>query len=570
MNRELIEIFEEMAKMLELEDVDWKPRAYREAARGIKNQEKDVKDIYDDSGKKGLEDIKGVGESMAEHIAEYIELGKIKKFEKLRKKYPKEITKLLDLEGLGPKRIKELLDEFDISDSDDLKKAAENHKIKDLEGFGEKIEKEILNSLKLKKKTGDRMLLDEALPIAEEIAEYLKENCDLKKIDYAGSLRRMKETIGDVDVLVVSDSPGDVVDAFVSMDNVKKVISKGNKRSSVVLKEKDVHVDLRVFDEKSYGAALVYFTGSKDHNIEIRKRANDKGYKLSEYGLKKKKKISCAEEKDVYDKIGLKFIKPEMRENTGEVEAAEKNKLPDLIEYNDLRGDLQMHSEYSDGINSVEEMAEKAEKIGYDYIAITDHSPSSRVAGGLEKKDLKKQWKDIENVGKKFKKLKILKGSEVDIKKDGSLDYDDSVLKNFDVVVISIHSNFNMSKKDMTERILRAMDNKYVNILAHPTARRIGKRKGIEFDREKIFEKAAEKNIALEINASPERLDLNDSLIRFAKEKGVKFVINTDAHSKNGLENIKFGIGQARRGWLEKKDVINTKTFKQLNKFLKK
>ncbi len=567
-NRELAKMFGQMAAMLEIEEVEWKPRAYRDAARGVRGLKRSVEDIYDDDGKKGLKDISGVGDSIADHIIEYIEKGKIKKFDRLRKKYPEKFTELMELEGIGPKKLKKLYKELDIDSETDLKKAARKHKIQELEGFGEKTEEDIIDALKAHKKGKGRMLLNQALPLAEEIVGYLKEETDIEKIDYVGSLRRMKETIGDIDILVVSKDNKKVMDAFTGMDGVKRVVSRGSTRSSVVLEEDSIHVDLRVIPKPGYAAALMYFTGSKPHNIAVRKIAIKKGYKLSEYGLFRKKsgnKISMTSEKSLYKKLGMQYVPPELREDRDEIDAAKKKALPSLVELDDIRGDLQMHTTYSDGNAGIRDMAKKASDLGYDYVAITDHSRSSRVAKGMDVKRLKKQWSEISKAAR-GRKLKIFRGAEVDILKDGKLDYPDKVLKESDIIVASVHSNFRQSKKKMTDRIVGALENDYVDILSHPTGRIIGRRKPIGFDEDKVFQAAEDNDVVLEINAHPERLDLNDEMILKANEFGVKFSIDTDSHSVSNLDFMKFGVGQARRGWLEKKDVVNTYTYNRLKK----
>jgi DNA polymerase (family 10) len=406
------------------------------------------------------------------------------------------------------------------------------------------------------------------LAIAEEMIEYLKENATLEKIQYVGSLRRMKETIGDIDILVVYKKPKEVMEAFTDFPDVKDVVSKGSTRSTIVLEEQDVHVDLRGVKMSSYAAALQYFTGSKEHTVELRKQAIKQGYKLSEYGLFKKssdKRISLSSEKALYEKLGYSYIPPELRENNGELEKAKKGKLPRLVALDDVKGDLQMHTTYSDGADEIEDMAKAAQQLGYEYIAITDHSKSERVASGLDEKQLKKQWEELDKVADKLK-IKVLRGSEVDIRKDGSLDYSDEILKELHIVVAAVHSGFKMSEKEMTERIIKALNNEYVDILSHPTGRMIGKREGYQADFDTIFEVAAENGKVVEINADPERLDLNDVMIRAAKDKGVKFSIGTDSHATSSLENMKFGVGQARRGWLTKNDVVNTFSYKRLKK----
>lgn len=567
-NRELAKIFRELALILEFKEVEWKPRAYREAAYGVESLSRDVEDIYEKEGKKGLKEIPGVGESIADHIIEYIKKGRIKKFEGLRKKYPKEVTDLVDLEGLGPKSVKKLIKELDISSAKDLRKAAKEHKIKDIKGFGKKTEDNIIEALKLGEERKERMQLNIALDIAEELVEYLKKNAPLQEIDYVGSLRRMKETIGDIDILVISDKPKKVMDTFTKMDKVKRVISKGTTRSSVILREESVHVDLRVVKKSSYAAAMQYFTGSKEHSIELRKRAIKKGYKLSEYGLFRKKsgrKISCKSEKTLYKKLGLDYIPAEMRENRGEIDAAAKGKLPDLVGPDDINGDFHMHTKYSDGADTIETMAKAAQKRGYKYIAIADHSKSARIAGGMDEKSIKRQWKEIDKVARKHR-IRILKSAEIDILKDGSLDYPEEILKKLDIVIGGVHSNLKMSRKKMTARIVKALRNKHLDILAHPTGRLIGKRKEYEADLAKIFKVAADEGKVLELNSQPERLDLNGVNALAAKKKGVKFCISTDSKSEDQLGLMKYGLGQARRGWLEKKDVVNTYTWKKLKK----
>ncbi|MFO8082866.1 MAG: DNA polymerase/3'-5' exonuclease PolX [Desulfobacterales bacterium] len=570
-NREIAKKLNEIADILEFNEVEWKPRAYRSAARKIENMSQEVEDIYKEKGKKGLEEISSVGKRLAEHIADYIEKGEVKRWQELEKKGKKGSYELVKLEGLGPNKARQLYKELDIKTVADLKKAVKNKKIRELEGFGKKSEDNIQKAILQFEKGHERMLIGKAWKIAWELIDYIKENATIKKIDYAGSLRRMKETIGDIDLLAISDNPGKVMEIFVEAPDVKRVIQKGKTKTTVLLDE-GIHVDLRVIEQGSYGSALQYFTGSKDHNIAVRNIALDKGYKLSEYGLFRKKngeKVSGENEEDIYDKIGLIWMPPELRQNRGEIEASKNNDLPKLVELADIKGDLQMHTKYSDGHDTIENMAKKAKELGYDYIAITDHSQSETIAKGLSEKQLRKAWNEIGKIAKK-EKIKILKSAEVNVLADGNLDYSDDLLKDMDVVLMSVHSRFKSSKKEMTERLLRALDNKYVNILAHPTGRMIHKREGYDADFEKIFKKCAENEIALEINADPQRLDLNDIMILKAKKHHVKFCINTDAHSSGGLENMRFGVGQARRGWLEKKDVINTYTNEKLLDFFKK
>jgi DNA polymerase (family X) len=569
-NREIASILNEIADIMELQEIEWKPRAYKKAARKIENMSENVEDIYKKKGISGLKNIPTIGQKLAQHIADYLNKGKVSEWEKL-KKGSKGIHKLLKIEGLGPSKVKTLHKKLKIKTVQDLKKAIKQKKLQKLKGFGEKTEQNIIQALKFYEKSGKRMLINKAWNIAQDVIDYLKENAEIKKIDIAGSLRRMKETIGDLDILATTKKPKQLMDTFTKMPEVSRVLVKGNTKSSIRLKN-GPQVDLRVIDEKSYGAALIYFTGNKDHNIALRKLATKKGYKLSEYNLVNKKTgkvIASKTEKEVYRKLDLEWMPPELRTNRNELEAASKKKIPKLVQQEQIKGDLQMHTKYSDGENTIKEMVNTAKKLRYNYIAITDHSQDERIANGMDKKTIKKQWKEIDRI-QKTEKIKILKGSEINILADGSLDYDEEILKKLDIVLVAIHSGFKSSKKKMTERILKGLDNKYVNIFVHPTGRLINKRKGYDADFDKIFKKCKENNIAVEINCSPERLDLNDAKIIEAKKYNIKFSLGTDAHTKGSLENMRFGVGQAKRGWLEKKDIINTMSYKQLKKFIKK
>ncbi|MFW6119701.1 MAG: DNA polymerase/3'-5' exonuclease PolX [Petrotogales bacterium] len=573
-NRELAEIFNEIADILEFQNVQWKPRAYRSAARRIKNLDEDVEEIYKEHGKKGLSDIEGIGKSLAEHVAEYLEEGKIKKYEELTKEVPEQLSELLRIEGLGPSKVRDLVNKLGIKNIEELKKAIKEKEIRALEGFGEKTEQNILKSLEQYELRNERMRIDTAMNIAKEIIEYLKKNVDVKKINYAGSLRRMKETIGDIDILTVAPDRKKAMDAFTNMSGVSRVELKGETKSTVELKE-GVDVDLRVVPEKSYGAALLYFTGSKDHNIQLRKIAIDKGYKLSEYGLFEMKendeegKWICGKtEEEVYKKLGMAYIYPELRENRGEIKKATENDIFELITLEDYRGDLHMHTKYSDGSGTIEDMLSKAEELGYEYIAISDHSVSERIASGLSINRLKKQWEEIDELSKEFK-IKIMKSAEVDILPDGSLDYPEEILNKMDLVIAAIHSRFKSSEEEMTKRIIKSFESGKINIFAHPTGRMIGKREGYNVNLKQLFKAASENNVVLEINSDPKRLDLNDIHILQAKKYDIKFAINTDSHSPSTLNNIKYGIGIARRGWLEPGDVVNTMSWKMIKSFFK-
>jgi DNA polymerase (family 10) len=570
-NRDLANLFREMARMLELEKVEWKPRAYLQAAYGIEDLSQDVKEIYERGGKKALQEIPGVGKSIADHIAEYIEKGRIEKFEKLRKKHPQSITDLVSIEGIGPRTAQRLVDELKISSLEDLERAAREHRISKLEGFGRKKEKNILEAIEVYRGGHGRMLISVALPIAEEIVSYLKESAPLQRIDYVGSLRRMKETIGDVDLLAISDNAKEVMKAFTEMMGVKKVISRGPTRSSIVLKEKDVQVDIRVIRETSYAAALMYFTGSKDHNIALRKEAIKKGYKLSEYGLfeSRNKLLPFKSEEEIYKKLGMDYIAPELRENRGEIDAAKKGTLPGIVSEKDIRGDFHIHTSYSDGSSSIEEMVKAAQDLGYEYMAITDHSPTARIARGMNEKKIRKQWREIDGIAEKYR-IKVLKGAEVDILNGGELDYPKEILEELDIVIGSVHSSLKMPKEKMTARIMNALENEHLDILGHPTGRLIGKRPPYEADYSRIFEAATENGKVLEIDGQPERMDLNDSNILAAREHGAKFCIDTDSKSASNLGNMRYGLGMARRGWLTREDVVNTYPYNRLKKIFER
>ncbi|MFP4363922.1 MAG: DNA polymerase/3'-5' exonuclease PolX [Spirochaetia bacterium] len=566
MNRKIADLFREVADALEIKGVQWKPRAYRKAARTIQSLEKSLDRIYEKEGKKGLKEIPGIGDSIADHIAQYIQTGEVEEFTEHLQGVSKGQNKLLDIEGIGPKTVNTLAKELGIQSIEDLEDAVKNEKIRALEGFGKKTEEKMKESLSNYKANKGRMLLGKALPIAEDMVASLQKNTPVDRIEYAGSLRRMKETIGDLDILAVSKEPEKVMDYFTSQKNVDRVLNKGETKSSVVT-DQGLQIDLRVIQKEHWGAAELYFTGSKDHNVALRKAAGDQGFKLSEYGLEDSdsgKLQTFDSEKGVYEKLGYSFIPPQLRENRGELEAAKNGSLPDLIRVEDVKGDLQMHTNYSDGQESIQKMAEAAEQMGYEYIAITDHSKATRIANGMDEKALRKQIAEIESL---HSGIKIIKSAEVEILKDGSLDYPDELLKELDMVLVTIHSGFLSSEKEMTKRILKAFENKYVNIFGHPTGRKIGTRKAYQYDFVKIAKEAADKHIALEINCSPERLDLNDQLILKAKEQNVKFSLGTDSHISSNLDTVRFGVGQAQRGWLEAGDVINTYSYKKLTSF---
>ncbi len=571
-NLELAKIFNEIADILEIQDIQWKPQAYRKAASSIASLSIDIEKIYKKSGLKGLDSIPGVGKHLALKIEEYLKTGKIKAYKQLKKKVPIDLAELTHIEFLGPKKAKRLYKELKIKNIKDLEKAAKAGKIAKLSGFGEKSQQDILEGLGMYKLGKKRALLNIALPIAKEIIQSLNKLKEVKSAEYVGSLRRMKETVRDIDILVISNKPKKVIQTFTSLDNVKKVLAKGPTKASVVLKN-NMHSDLRVLKPEEKGAGLLYFIGSKEHNIALRKIAIEKGYKLSEYGLFSRntgKRIPGTSEKDIYKALSLKYIPPELRENQGEIEAAKKGKIPTLISIKDIKGDFHVHSKWSDGSDSIKDLATTAKKLGYQYLCISDHSKSEKIANGLSESNLLKQIKLIKKLNKNFRGFKLLAGSEVDILADGSLDYPEKILKQLDIVIGSIHSRFKSSKQEMTKRICTALENKHLNILGHPTGRLINQRKPYNLDLDQVFKVALENKKHLELNAFPNRLDLSDTNLKEAIELGLKISIGTDAHSKDQMNYMKFGVATARRGWCQKNHILNTFTLKQLPKYFKK
>lgn len=569
-NFEVAAIFNEIADLLEIKDENpFRIRAYRKAAQNIESLTQDVEEI----AKKGtLKEIPGIGKDLAGKIEEIIKTGKLKFYRKLKSQIPGIILETMSIPTIGPKTAKLLYDKFKLRSIDQLEKLARSHKICGLPGIKEKTEENILRGIELFKKGKERMPLGVALPIATEIMNRLKLLPEIKKINYAGSLRRMKETIRDIDILITSSKPKRIMDAFVSLPRVKEILAHGETKSSILLKD-GIQVDLRVVEPECFGAALLYFTGSKAHNIHLRKMANDLGYKISEYGIFKErtnKRVAGKEEIDIYKILKLGFIPAELREDTGEIETARKGKLPRLVKQSDILGDFHVHSEWSDGAHSLEEIREAAKKRGYKYVAITDHTKSLRVAGGLKESELKKQIKEIRKINKKSKGITLLAGTEMDILSDGRLDISDNVLAELDIVIAAIHTGFKQGKERLTKRIIDAMRNKYVHIIAHPTGRLMGTRDAYELDFEEIFKVAKDTNTALEINAFPQRLDLNDISSKRAKETGVTVALGTDSHTLDQLDNLGLGISVARRGWLEKKDLLNTLPLQTLLKKISK
>ncbi len=568
-NSEIADIFNRMADMLEIKGENpFKVRAYRNAARTVQNLGKSLEDLVE-SGM-DLTKLPGIGADLSEAITEILKTGKFSKLEALKKELPQGLDRLLSIEGLGPKRIRQLYDSFGITSLDELAKVAQSGDIYNLKGFGPKLVEKILKGVRLAKKAGRRFRFDIAKPFAEELKNYLQSFEGAIKVEVAGSYRRRKETVGDLDILVVAKNWEAVTEWFVKYEKVKEVVSKGPTRSTVILRN-DLQVDLRSVAKESYGSALHYFTGSKAHNIKIRKMAVERGWKINEYGIYEgKKRLGGESEEQLYSLMGLDYIEPELREERGEVEAAMRHRLPKLVKLKDIKGDLHTHSKWTDGHASIEQMAEAAKARGYEYIAVTDHSHHLTVAKGLDEKRLREQMELIDRLNEELEGITVLKGIECDILEDGTMDLPDSVLKELDLVLGAVHYKFNLSKREQTRRVIRAMKNRYFKIFAHPTGRIIGHRNAYELDISEIFKAAKDEGVYLEINAQPERLDINDIYAKAAKDEGVGLCINTDAHDTMSLDFMQYGVNQARRGWIEKSDLLNTLPLTKLKKVLKK
>jgi len=557
-NNDITILLRKIADLLSIKGADeFRIRSYRDAASTIEKLNEDLNDKV----QKGddLTELPDIGDSIADKIKEIVKTGSLDQLQKLEKEVPPQLTELLNIEGLGPERVNDLYRELNIESMDDLEEAVKNEKIRDIEGFGTKTEDKIRKELKRKRSQADRTLYSKAEEYAVPLIKYMRENEEVKKAEIGGSFRRKKETIGDLDILVAGDEAESISDHLKSFENVEEVIKEGESRTSVLL-QSGLRVDLAIVKEKQFGSALQYFTGSKEHSIKLRERAAGRDLKLNEYGVfdADDKRIAGKTEDEVYECLGLKFIEPELRENNGEIKAAENGDLPKLINADDIKGDLHMHTTYTDGDHSIEEMAQAAIEAGHDYIAITDHSKRVSVAGGLDADELRESWKEIDKINEKIDEITILKGLEVDILKDGTPDLADDVLKEADICIASVHYHLDLDIEEQTERIIRVLENHPIDILGHPTGRLIQEREEMKLDMERILDTAAEQNVFMEINSNPHRLDLKPEFIRLAKQKGVMCVISTDAHNTAELTNQKYGLFQARRGWLEKDDVLNT------------
>lgn len=565
-NKEIAAILSELADLLEINGENkFKVRAYSNASRTIMSTSYNIKKLAEEDR---LTEINGIGKGIASTIKETIENGFCPILEEIKDELPTGVLELINIPGLGPKRAHQLYYELGIQDIDQLREALTAGKVRKLKGFGSKTEEKLLSAVDEYQQYQEVYILYKAMLQSEKIIASLKDHKDIEKIEAAGSIRRRKELIGDIDILVQSSKNNVVMDYFTGLTEVKKIIVKGTKKTSVMTKD-NYQVDLRVVNAEEYLAALQYFTGSKEHNVILRQYAKKQGYKLNEYGLfDGEKKISLEKEADIYENLKLDYIIPEMREGRGEIEAAKNSNLPSSVSLSDIRGDLHMHSHYSDGAYSIEEMVEAARERNYKYIAITDHSQSLRVAHGMTPEKLLEQMEVINDIQSYYDDIKILKGIEVDIDSEGNLDYKDEILEKLDLVIASVHTGFNMAKKEMTNRIIKAIENKHVNIIGHPQGRILKKRKAYPVDIKKVIKAAAEHNTALEINASPYRLDLDDLSVKFARDNGVRIAINTDSHHTRELDDMMLGITVARRGWLEKGDIINTFDYDQLISFL--
>ncbi|HSD53322.1 MAG TPA: DNA polymerase/3'-5' exonuclease PolX [Burkholderiales bacterium] len=566
-NADIAQVFEDIADLLEISEANpFRVRAYRNAARTVGDVRLDLAAAI--AAGKELPKLPGIGEDLDAKIHEIVATGTCGLLEKLRKRLPPAITELLKIPGLGPKRVKALHESLGIDTLPQLLEAARAEKIRDIPGFGAKTEEHIVDAVQARLGQAKRFKLAIAAQYAQPLAAYLRGAKGAREVVIAGSYRRGKETVGDIDILVTAAAGAVVMERFVKYPGVRDVLAKGDTRATVVLKS-GLQVDVRVVPPESFGAALHYFTGSKAHNISIRRLAQERGLKLNEYGVfKGEKRIAGGTEESVFGSVGLPWIPPELREDRGEIEAARRGELPKLVELGDLRGDLHMHTKATDGLSTIREMALAAQAKGLEYVAITEHSQRETQARGLDSARLAKQLDEIGRINAELRDITVLKGIEVDILEDGSLDLPDSVLAQLDLVVAAVHSKFNLSRQKQTERILRALDNPHVSILAHPSGRLIDERKPYEVDMQAIIRRAKARGIALELNAHPDRLDLNDTDARMAKDEGAFVAINSDAHSVHDFENLVFGVGQARRGWLEARDVLNARPLAEVRNLL--
>jgi DNA polymerase (family 10) len=584
-NVEIARTLEDVADLLEIQGANpFRVRAYRNAARTVEEHPVPMRKLVEQGS--DLTELSGIGEDMSKYIHEMVDTGTLGVLDQLSKDVPYSLIEIGRLPGVGPKKTRKLWEELGVETVDQLEEAAQEGKVRALEGFGEKSEEKILTGIEAYRRHQGRFKISDADQHVVPLLEWLREDDSVERIEVAGSYRRRKETVGDIDLLAIAEEGGSLMKRFTSYDRVEEILASGDTKGSVRLAS-GLQVDLRILTAKSYGAALVYFTGSKEHNVRLRQRAIDRGLRISEYGVFRVEKgdsdggkegkdrdpwegelVAGGTEEEVYAAIGLPWIPPELREDRGEIQAAEKGELPELITLGDLRGDLQMHSTWSDGRESIEAMLEGCAERGYEYLALTDHSQSLAMTGGMDEKKLRKQWKEMDQVVAKHDEIRLFRSMEIDILADGSLDLSDVMLEQLDIVLVSIHSRFNLPADQQTERLLSALDHPEVDILAHPTGRMINERDPYEFDLDAVLERAAERGVAVELNAHPDRLDLKDTHLMKAKALGLPIVIDTDAHRTQDLDLIRYGIDQARRAWLTREDVLNTRSLEGLQAWL--
>lgn len=575
-NSDVAAVFNEVADLLEIEGANpYRVRAYRDAARTISTMSQNVTEMVEND--EDLTELPGIGEDLAGKIKEIVRTGDLEQLEKIEQRTPPALARLLNVAGLGPKRVQKIYEELGVTSVEELREAAEKERIRHLEGLGPKTEQKVLQDLEAwSEEEEERTRRDVAEERVEPLLAFLRNIKGVEQVEAAGSYRRKKETVGDLDVLAISDAGEQVICQFVEYEDVDEIVSQGETRSTVVFRS-GLHVDLRVVEEGSYGAALLYFTGSKQHNITLRNMALERDLKINEYGVwdtseggEEAKQIAGETEEEIYGLFDLQWIPPELRENRGEVEAAKQGDLPSLVDLDDLRGDLQTHTSASDGRGTLAEMAETAQALGHEYLAVTDHSEYIGVTQGLDADALAQQIGEIERLDEELEGFRLLKGVEVDILEDGSLALPDDVLARLDTVVFAVHSHFDLSAEAQTERIMRAMDNPNVHILAHPTARQIGKRRGYDVDLGRLMDAALERGCFMEVNAQPDRLDLDELHCKMAKDRGLKLAVSTDSHGTEELKFLRYGVYQARRGWLEPDDVLNTRPWKGLKQLLER
>ena len=569
-NTAIAKVFQDMADLLELKGENvFKIRAYQRAARTFEHLPKEIEVILQEG--EDLQTIPGVGEAIAKKTIELVNTGKLRVYEELKAEFPEGITTLLEIPGIGPKTANRLSNELGVKSVDDLEQAVKDGRVAGLFRLGDKTADNILQQIEALRRKDQRIPIGEALPVVDEVLNALRPLPGVKNLTAAGSLRRFRETVGDIDLMGTADNPEEVINAFVKLPQVREVLAKGPTKASVILPG-GLQADLRMVEHDSFGSLLQYFTGSKQHNIALRTREQKKGLKLSEYGItdtSTDKLEKFATEEKFYRRLGLQYIPPEIREDQGEIELAAKGKVPKLVELADIKGDIHVHTDWSDGRDSIEAMAQAAKALGYQYLAITDHSAGRGIAHGLSDERLKQQIEQIKRLNKQLKGIRLLTGMEVDIRADGSIDLPEELLADLDIVIAAIHSAMTQSQEQITRRILGAMENPHIDVIAHPTCRLLGEREPAAVDMEAVFRAAAKYDKALEINTMPNRLDLKDIHVYRARELGVKLIMGTDAHSTAQLGFMRFGIGVARRGWCQPKDILNTRPLEQILAFLR-